>query len=326
MKKAPLFPVLFISSTLMVSACTPKDVPVTSPDVRNRIIEQNNRKNGGGKKIGASSEFRIGGFSSVAVLMDRQIEALEVIRLATAKERAEKTQYQVGQRQSSEIKELNGYSIELTSQNEALNYTTDRGEFKTTLAKKWKVDVFSKDDKVVSIKAVADKSITITDKLKAAKKSFLNVYENKIELNMKKIEAQTGGDLYEVVVTSDGNLIGTLDDNRNKAVIKSEIKFKIDGRDLDGASIKVLDLEGFIVVTPEQGKETKSTINNASNTVNAEGSCNYVSGKIKFKSGDAEKQMILDDKKIIVEGSKYQISLAECSRRPTIDYTRLFIW
>ncbi|MGZ3772008.1 MAG: hypothetical protein ACXVCP_17410 [Bdellovibrio sp.] len=328
MKTASTFSALLISSTLMISACTPKDKAVTDNDTRNKILEQQDYKKGGGK--GPSGEFKIGGYSAVAVLMERQIEALEIIRLATSQERSEKTQYKVGAAQTSQENQtgVKNYSLEVTSNKEPLNYSVNSDEFKTSLSKLWKVDVASKDNKIISIKAVAEKSETKVDKLKVDKKTSLNVNEDKIEIAMIKAEAaaQSDAELYELTVTSEGHFDGSLDDNRSKGDIKSSLKFKIDGRDLENGKIKASEIDAVISVTPESGKESVNTIKGANNLVVADGLCSSISGKIKFKSGNAEKTMDLDDQKVLVETTKYQVPLAECSHRPTVDISRLFIW
>lgn len=332
MKTASFLPILLVSSSLMVSACTPKDIPVTDPNTRAKILEQNNKKNGG--KNGPVIEFRIGGFSAVAVLLDRQIEALEVIRLATSKNRTEKSQYKVKQ-DSSEIKvgELAGYSTILTADKDTLNYSgVDQGDFKASLSKTWKVDVLFKDDKLVSISAVAEKSKTTVDKTNANKKTYLNVEDEKLVVTLKKVESQSNDHLYELVATSEGKLNGSLEGNRNKGSLQSTLKFQFGIQDLEylqgteRSKIAASKLEGSITFTDEKGKENKNVIAAGENEVNLDGLCSYVSGKVNFKSGSLQKNMILDDEKIVVETTKYKVPLAPCGHRPAVDLSRLFVW
>lgn len=305
---------------------------MTDSGMRERILAQNNRKNGGDRNGGGVTEFKIGGFSAIAVLLDRQIEALEVVRLAIAKGRAEKSQYKVV-KEPAEIKEkdLTGYSTSLTADKDILNYSVaGHGDFKSTLTKKWKVDVLLKNDKIISVQAVADESHTQVDKQNVAKKTYLNVDEAKLVVTVTKVESSNNIDLYELVATSEGSLNGSLDGNRNKGSLKSKLKFNFDGQeleqDLEKIKIAASNLEGFISFTPEKGKENMNTISSGNNVVMVDGFCSSVNGRVNFKSGPLQKDMLLDSENIAVEGMKYKISLAACGHRPAVDYSRLFVW
>jgi len=319
MKTSALFSALFVSASLLTTACTPRDVAVTDPNTRAKIEAKNARKSG--KQTAGAGEFRIGGYSGVAVLADRTIEALEVVRLATAVDKAEKSQYKVSEKTA--LKDGEGYTVTLSAANNALQYDVAGVEYKSTLSKKWEVTVKTVENKIQSVTAKVQNSKTSIDRITQGKgKTFLNVYESEIQLSLA---AREGSDLYDISLTSKGNVNGKLNDASNNGAVESTVKFVVDGTSLESGKANVTNFDGKFVFTKKDSDKPNTSSAKGEFTVDLDGFCHTAQGKLTM-GGANPKNMVLSKTEIVVEGTKYKVNTATCGKSPTVDFSRLFVW
>ncbi|MEN0059041.1 MAG: hypothetical protein AAGB31_09415, partial [Bdellovibrio sp.] len=113
---------LFLSlGFLLTTACTPADKAVTDNDTRLRL--QTKKSTGGSK----TSNFKIGFFSLSALMMDKEVEAVELARLALGFDKGEKSQ-SVLTIQSEDETTLQGL---LVLNSDSRSYSTNKGSFIT---------------------------------------------------------------------------------------------------------------------------------------------------------------------------------------------------
>ncbi|KHD88163.1 MAG: hypothetical protein OM95_10350 [Bdellovibrio sp. ArHS] len=316
MKTSAILSALFVSSALLTTACTPRDVSVTDKDTRAKIQAQNARKTG--KPVAGGADFKIGGYSGSALLADRAIEALEVIRLATSEEKTEKSQYKVSEKTA--LKDGEGYSVVLNAANDVLSYDVDGVEYKSTLSKRWNVTVSTAAGKIQSVTAVAEKAKTTIDKEKGV--TFLNVAENEIKLVLAAVE---GSDSYKVSLESKGSVNGRLNKAANTGSMDTSVSFLVDGAGLESGKATLTKFDGKFVFTKKDTTKPNTSSAKGELTVDLEGFCHTAQGKLTL-GGSNPKNMILSKTGIVVEGTKFKMTTATCGKSPTVDFSRLFVW
>ncbi|WP_373997683.1 hypothetical protein [Bdellovibrio bacteriovorus] len=316
MKTSVILSALFVSSALLTTACTPRDVSVTDKNTRAKIQAQNARKSG---KPGASGgEFRIGGYSGVAVLADKAIEVLDVVRLATSEDKTIKSQYKVSDRVA--LKDGEGYTVTLNAANDLISYDVAGVEYKSTLNKKWNVTVKTAENKIQSLTATVANSKTVIDKEKGV--TFLNVFENDMKLTLTAIE---GSDSYQASLVSKGTVNGRLNKAANTGSMETVLSFEVDAAGLESGKASITKFDGKFVFTKKDEERANTSTAKGELNITLDPFCSTAEGKLVL-GGSKPKNMILTKTEIVVEGTKFKAATATCGESPTVDFSRLFIW
>ncbi len=314
MKTAKLLSVLILSSTLLTTACTPKDEAITDKATRDRILEQKNRRGGRQGKPGqAGFKFQFGNYASTVFLLGKVTESAEVLRLALNGGDANKSVY----KKSGYIKSEDGRSSAVTLNAEKVTtaYSTTRGDFSTTLTKKWDIEIASEDDKVMGLKAVAKKTRTSLDQ-KNLEKTFVNLNEDEVVI---EVTPKSEG-ILAVKITGSGVVNGRLKNAATRESFKFEAKYTASLEQLLEGKVDIADLDSKLVYLKEGGKEWNTYLKGDKGfSLELEGLCNTINLTAKIGSTKNPKILKSDKDSIEVEGSNFKSSHAPCGSRPTHD-------
>ncbi|HWU42604.1 MAG TPA: hypothetical protein VN132_04165, partial [Bdellovibrio sp.] len=113
-------------SVLSFTACTPRDVKVVDANTRMKINAKKGKGGGANQKKVSPQEFALSNYSLSAFLAEKQIEAIEFVKLATGSADAKKTQYIVSPAEDADggVK-----SLKIFTNKEELQYTTEAGSW-----------------------------------------------------------------------------------------------------------------------------------------------------------------------------------------------------
>lgn len=301
---------LFLASMLIISACTPQDKAVTDPKTRAKILGQDQ------SQAPQQVELNIDQYQTVAVLLNKQAEAMEVIKLATAK--SSNNLYKLTDSDKPEL------SFYLTADKVFMTYVRDTQEYKSTISKKWEIKVNKDGDHVVSLIAKAEKAYTKTDRSTSKdKKTYLNMNEPETTVEMKALE--NSSNLYQVTVSSAGYFNGSFENVQRKGKMKFALKFNIDGQGLTSNKVEASGLTGLVTLATDKNELVSATaISSENQTVVIDGSCNFVSGKVALTF--LNKTLNLSENEISDEKAGFKMTLDQCQRRPTLDFSYLLKW
>lgn len=319
MKTAQIFSAFFISSTLLLAACTPKDEAVTDAKTRERILEQKNRRNGGGSsRTGQKVSFRFGSYAISSLQTELAVEALEVLRLSLGYADATNTVYTKSADVLSEDKK--SFKSSLSADKVKVLYTNTLGNFDSVLAKKWDVEVVTAGDEPVSVLATAKDSMKSTDQKNAAKKTFVNFRESLVTLKAEKLP----NNLLQVSVTGKGSMNARVQDVPGNQTFEYSLQFKVDISELKEGKVKLQAASSKYEDIRSNGKNWTVTVDPSELQVNLDGRCNEVVGTVTM-GGKKPKKMEFSKDGVEVAESSFKASYGACGHRPTVDLSRLIL-
>lgn len=314
MKTSKLVSALFISSVIGLAACTPRDVKVVDDQTRLRI---NSKKGSKTQKNGPGGDFKLGSYSVSAFLMEKQIEAVELIQLATKKQDAIKTEYTV-----TDLADAADGSKQLTiaSSKDELDYTSSAANWKGKASKTLSASVAYASDKVqaISIKGTSVKSsVDSADRQKV----YVNLRENSYELTLTSVDEATA----QVKMTVAGNISGSLGGKNTPSDFNLSVTMTVDKASLDTSDVKILTSTATISYQGNNGKTFTTAIQGKNLALNVDGLCNTLVGSSTITSDKNKIAVSFDDKAVKV-GNKWSQELAACGKRPVVDLSRLLIY
>ncbi|WP_374033348.1 hypothetical protein ACES2I_11160 [Bdellovibrio bacteriovorus] len=317
MKTAKLLSVLFISSALLTTACTPKDEAVTSDAVRKKIIAQNERKNNKNKKAGQQGfKFQFGSFSSTTLIVGKQLEGLEVLRYALDSQEAHKSVYKAEVTKRDD----GGDTVKLVADKVVTAYTTSKGEFANTLTKTWDIDVTYVDGQVATVKAVSKKSRNSLDQ-KNLEKTFVNMNEDEAV-----VEALNENGVLKVSITAKGVINGRLKNAATREQYEFSEKLEVSLEELLAGKAAVKKADAKLDYIKEEGKKPWTSSMKADKmSVELQGLCNVAIFDTVMK-GKNPKNMISTAEGIEVTQSSFKSTYGACGSRPTIDLSLMLIY
>jgi len=299
---------LFVSTALLTTACTPRDVKVVDGEVRAKILEKKNR----GKSGYVSTDFKIGAYAMSAFLMEKQIEAIELTRLALGHGDAVKTQYQVSSKSDAAVK------IESTQGD--LEYSNNNGGFKGKLSKQFDVTL-TKESGELTMKAYDIKSSA--DSLDKAK-NYLNLRESFYELTLKNVAGNDA--VQEINVTIKGAIEGSLGAGKKTSNFSLSLVLNVDKASLAAHDVKINSINATSEYEASNGDRKFTTAIAGSNlALQADGLCNKLNGSAAITT-DKTKKVISFDGEVIKIGDRWTQELATCGKRPTVDLSRLLVY
>lgn len=322
MKKSAFLSTFVVSAVLLTSACTPADRPVTDSNMRLKIQAQNARKNGGGGRpsggAGQGKPYQVGSYQVSALLMDKQVEALELVRLAM--------QIDDGTKSSAKLKDktetANGYSAKISLNSAPLAYNTDKGDFVTAVNKAFNVIATSEANQEGATLTLTSEG---TSKQSLDKKGGAKTYVNLVEQTISVQAGPQGQDAGKMWVRykSAGGLNGLANSSGFKENFEITLNLEIDKASLASDEIKVLKMAGELSFLKENGRAFKVTLEGENLKLVAEGLCNSLVGTSQIKSDKNGKKISYSESAVEIAGSNFKMSFAECGKRPTVDLSRL---
>ncbi|WP_413942871.1 hypothetical protein [Bdellovibrio sp. HCB-162] len=319
MKTAYIFSALLISSALLTSACTPQDKAVVDKNLRATIQQQNARKagKGGGATQRNPNQFSLTDYGLSAFLIERQIEAVELVKLATGSLDATKTQYAL-EKLADNDKGLK--QAKITAAKENLEYATEDGAWKTKASKS--LDVTHGElngDLGVEIKAAGLKySVDTADKNK--KRFYVNLVDNVYELAL--VPSKDNKDAYELVVKIEGSLGGAKGAGNVNNKISMDLAMTIDKASLQTSEVKILSMNSSMKYPGSNDRVFNSGVSGANVTMKIEGLCSELIGKVKGSAGPKKTYDVVAGNEQIQIKNEIR-KLVTCGKRPTLDLSRL---
>lgn len=317
MKTAQILSSLFVVSALLTSACTPADKAVTDSKNRQIFQEKFNRK--GGQSGGADSNrsFTLGGFQFASLLMDKQIEAIEMVRLAMLVDDGAKS----GTQRKNKVDSPEGYTALISLDSAPLLFNTDKGQFESKSSKNLNVAFTQQPGqdswqlKISSEKGSSPKQVV---DLKNAGKKYINFFEStyKIEAESKSLDQQ---DIVIDLETS-GNF------NGSAGVGNYDLKVSIlaDKESLLSGTVKIKTMKGKMTYKPKEGGQvTETEISGAGHELKSQGLCNVLLGSSVIVTDPKKRKVQFTEDMVSISDTKFKWEIAECSRRPTVDLSRL---
>ncbi len=315
MKTASIISSLFVATALLTSACTPADKAVTDAETRLKIQSRGNRGKSG---PGQGKVFKLGGYQISALLMDKQVEALELVRLALQIDDGNKSR----SKKRDKVETETGETAQLSIDSSPLLFTNTKGDFSLKSDKNLSI-VLTKGSEadVWSLKLSTAKPAKLTLDRKSGEKAFVNFTENKFEVTAESKAGSEG--VVQITLTSSGNMNGREGTNSFNENFDIKVTVDVDKESLNQDEVKILKVASEAQVNNKEGKGFKTIIEGTNHQLKAEGLCNTLVGVSAIKSDRSGKKVEFTEDKVKIDGTFFKVDLAECGKRPTVDLSRL---
>lgn len=312
--KTSFISTLFLTTTvLLTSACTPEDKAITDPATRAKIMAQNNKKAGGGQK----KTFKLGGYQVSSLLMDKQIEAIELVRLALQADDGSKSRSQI----KDKLENANGHTAILSLDAAPLVYTQANGDFKVTVNKSLKVSLvqnLTAGDWNLSLTASAPVKQSL-DRSNPTK-LFANLFEKSFEVTANTIEQNE----VKIVLKSSGDLNGLTEDKSSfKETFEMNVTVLLDKNSLSSDLVKINKVVGRMEFKKATGKPFVVEIQGGEQSLKASGFCNTLVGSSVITTDKNAKKIVFTEQQVEIPETFFKAQLVECGKRPTVDLSRL---
>ncbi len=315
MKTSKLVPALLISSLLGFTACTPRDVKVVDEKTRLKI----NSKKGGGAPRSQSGDFSLGNYALSSFLVEKQIEAIELVKLATGSIANNRTQLGVTALADGADGSKN---VTITSSKDVLEYTSNGAGWIAKANKTLNVNFTLKDGALETLKATGANLKSSVDS-SDTEKTYVNLAESTYELNVSpasNVEALT------IELKSAGNISGAKGGKNVPNAVTVAVTLTVNKASLATDVVKILSVKAAMTYPGPNGKVYNSNLDGIAAgdvTLNVDGLCNTLSGTMNASAGPKNKYTVQFTGEQINVAGKWNKTLATCGKRPTVDLSRL---
>ncbi|WP_413574910.1 hypothetical protein ACLVWU_11745 [Bdellovibrio sp. HCB290] len=323
MKSLKVLSALFLSSALLTTACTPNDIEVGTPDVMAKVDRpKGTKKKPIVKQNGNPNAFDFGAFSAASVMMEKQIEAIELIQVALGNTDIAKTLYTV----TEEKTEKGVKHLIVKSTKDELKYSNKLGDNTSVAEKDFKafVKVDAAGARIGSSKktilAIIGSNIYKNNGPGGEKtRSFLNTFEV-YELTVNEVPGDES--VLSVNIGTEGNTAYRAGKGFQKQDFNYDSTFFIDRASLNEAQVKVVDSNMFLNLGTKQFKVKAEEF-----SVKIEGRCSELNGAAKISMGRGKKNDIIFGQELIkITDKDWEQKIAACGQRPTVDVMRLLVY
>ncbi|WP_413584561.1 hypothetical protein [Bdellovibrio sp. HCB274] len=322
MKSLKVLPALFLSSALLTTACTPQDIEVGKPDVMAKIDRpKGTKKKPIVKQYGNPNAFDFGNFSTASVMMEKQIEAIELLQIVLGNTDVAKTLYTItdmGLEKGIQTYNLKSVKDELAFSNKLGNITgTFEKDIKAYVKTHEKVEKTGyKKNSIVFMGSNIYKSNGAGD---PKTRSFLNTFET-YELVVSEFPGDSS--ILNVRISTEGNFNYRAGKGFQKADFNYQSSFIIDRASLKESEVKVYDSTMNLDLGTKRVNVAATDF-----TVKIDGRCNELIGSANISMGRGKTKEISFDKETIkVTDTDWEQKLATCGQRPTVDVMRLLVY
>lgn len=334
MKTNTFFSSLLLSSlVLSATACTPRDVAVSN-GVRGNIQKYQNKNRGGNSAQGSSDKFTLNTFTLAGVFAEKQIETLEIIKIAQGSTDAEKANFKVA---AGEDKGDGVVIVKLDSVTTPVEYDGIEDTWSSKITKNLDVTVPNKEDVVGLSAKIAQRCVNSKTKASVPckvettadavgkKGTFANMIESDYNLN---VTAGASENLVKVSLTSKGKFVGSKGSAADSTEMKITLEMVVDKASLATNQVVIVSSNMRAEYqNPTKDKMFFMTLSGANVTASMEPMCNNLIGKHAVAAGDKNKFTAAFDKSsITIEGKNWTKNIAACGKRPTVDVSRLHVY
>lgn len=326
--KTQLLSFVVLSSALLVSACTPPDLAVTTLAECEKIRNCNSGPRGAELRAaaaksksqsGSEDEFPLKNFPLSAFLVERQIEVVELIKLAAGTADPIKTQFKVDRAGSDEARNVEKVFINQATQ---IEYSNNDQDWKTNNSRSFEAAFRLEDDLLSFVEVVRKGAGKSTADSKSKKRNYVNVFDNTYELTANVGSADAA--ILNVDVVIAGNMSGaTGGKNILHDPIKIKMNMKIDRASLATDVVSVINSTVNMTYPGIRGKIFNSDLVEGRFVINYSGLCSFAKGSIKATAGPKNTYNVLVDAEgIQIENKNWSRPWAECGKRPVLDLGR----
>lgn len=319
MKKQTLS-LLALCSTFLMTGCTPPDNAVTDRDTCAKIRNCANTK---GARAGSQSRNSNDGFSLMnypltSYLVERQIEAVELIKLTTGSADPVKTQFKVDR--AGMDKEANVEKVFINHANQ-ITYANYEHDWKTNNIKSYEA-VYRLEEGTLAFAEISKKGNSkFTTDSTSKSKHYVNLFDDTYVL-MVSLDAQDANVL-NVDLNVVGTIAGALGAANKTYPIGLKIKMQIDRGSLDSDRVRIIKSTANMTYPGPRNQTFNSDLTAEDLIVNYSGLCSYADGEAQAQAGPKNSYRVaLSQDKIEVLGKRWERELAECGKRPLIDLGR----
>lgn len=330
--KTKILSSLLLLSLITACAKDPSIAPQGQSDLWQKRAEDK-------KRPATEKKIFVGQYSGATFLAEKQVEAIEVLRLALPQSDELKTQY--ARELLKENKQEDGAltrTVLLKSSTKPLLFKNGSADFAATLDKQWTLSATTTDTGIVSIEgaklvrppakpnpkfpnAVAQNKTSLDQKNSTGAPTYINVFED--DLNVKAV-AVTGTDDLLVTVSAKGYMNG----NKSGRVVNGEnftlkLTFSVNALALmNDEDVQIKNTVGELIFG---SKTAKVNISSPAMTAKMIGLCNTLTGEVTMDSDRTKKKVIFEADKVSVTGTKLSVPVTECGARPTVDLSKFLL-
>lgn len=311
MKNAALFLTCLVSLSLALTACQPEDKDLANaPEIakcpRCKIKGQAQQK---GYPAGNNAARGPGFFALSAIMVEKEVEAVQLVRLALNLDDVATSGYTV-------VKSATNDTMELTADSKPLQYQTEQGTFKTTLKQLFKASVPATPADGVLVDIVGTDLKQSVDRI--GQKQYLNWTENAYSLKLSESAEST--DELKLTLSSQG-FFNTLAGSNSFAL---RVEMRIDRLSLQSGTVKVIESKNNLTYMAK--RETVIELGGANHEIVNKGECYSLNSESTILTDKAKKKLVYKDSSVEVAGSSFKTSAAACESRPTVDLSRGFVF
>jgi hypothetical protein len=308
---------ILLTLSLGVTACTPRDVKVVDESTRLKI---NTNKNGPFSNV-KKDGFNLENSALASFLIEKQIEAIDLIKVSTGRSDLAKSQYSVSTSDAADKEAAdNKKQVNLVSSQDVLDYVNTDGRWLHKIKKSLAVSYTEKESVLMSLEGKAESSKMSVDAADLGK-TYVNLVEDSYVL--KVTAADEKADVLQVNVLIEGSLSGAKGTANASNKISINLKMAVDQASLKSSDVKIISSRAEIFYPGFNGKTFNLVVEGSNYAVKGDGLCLALTGLAHVSAGPKIKfDMISENDVITASGKNWTKSLATCGKRPTIDLSR----
>lgn len=306
-------------SALLFTACTPQDKAVVDDGTRTKLNARKNRT--GAPKKDFTNDFSLGNYALSGYLVERQIEAVEIVKVAMGTLNGVEKQYRIDE-VKNEGDDLDHLKISSNSSN--LQYEAANGRWKTRSQRDYEVR-FENPENQLKFRVSAKDLKTYSDALDK-EKHFVNMLESSYTLSVGPVDGDEAERLIEVLVKSNGLIKGAKGQGIRNHAVTLDIKMIIEQESLLSGDVRILETTAQMTYPGSGGRTFNSKVSGENLTLQAEANCHKMTGQLTGEAGPKTKFFVSINEKALSINNSWTKDLAACGERPAVDYGRLLIY
>jgi len=311
MKKAALFLTSLVSLSLLLSACQPEDKdlagdPAVAERCRNCKIKGKPQTNQGKNARGP------GFFGLSAVMIEKEVEAVQVVRLAMGLDDAAVAGY------TADTTSKVG-TVTLVSDSQPQEYETEQGGFKTSVNKTLTALVSTNSNDGVLVDIRGSKLKQSVDRLE--QKQFLNWHEDTYAVKLEESKASSDELVLSLIAA------GTFRTAAGLNPFGLTVVMRLDKLSFKTGTVKVLEAKNRLTYKGKPGaRDTVIELAGANHEIVNNGQCYTLNSESTILTDRTKKKLVYTNGAAQVAGSSFKTSAADCETRPTVDLSRTFVF
>lgn len=313
MKKAALFLTSLVSLSLLLSACQPEDRDLAKDPA---VAEKCKRCKIKGESTTNESKFNNvrgpGFFGLSAVMVEKEVEAVELVRLALGLDDASVAGY------TADTTSKAG-TVTLVSDSQPQQFQTEQGTFKNSVKKTLTASVHSIPQEGVLVEITAVPTAQSVDRI--GQKQYINWKEESYTVKLEELK----GSSEELVLSL--NSVGTFNTAAGTVPFGLLVIMRLDKASFQTGTIKVLEAKNRMTYRYKPGaKETLIELSGTNHEIVNNGLCYTLNSVSTILSDKTQKKMVYTNSAAQVADSSFKTSAAPCESRPTVDLSRAFVY